>query len=99
MAYVAGNLAQVSSVNGFGLYRYDTTDGITTVDTAGYFNNEDDTLELRAGDLIHVVSWTTAVRSGTISDVSLVVVTTVDSDRVVNVSTDIYEKGIYSSAD
>lgn len=99
MAYVAGNLGLFGFTNGFGHYRYDTTDPITTVDTAGYFNNEDDTLELRPGDLIHVISWNTTIRTGTISDVSLVVVTTVDSDRVVNVSTDIYEKGIYSSAD
>ncbi len=99
MVYVPGNLALLSSVNGFGLYRYDSLDGITTVDTAGYFNNNDDTLNLAPGDLIHVISWTTAVRTGTIADVSLVVVTTVDSDDVVNVSTDIFEKGIYSSAD
>lgn len=99
MAYTAGNLAQIGFGNGFGLYRYDTTDAITTVDTAGYFNNTDDTLLLRAGDLIHVITWTTAVRTGTIADVSLVVVTTVDSNNVVNVSTDIFEKGIYSSAD
>lgn len=99
MAYVAGNLALMSSVNGFGTYRYDTTDPITDVDTAGYFNNADDTLNLAAGDLIDIISWNTAVRTGTISDVSLVVVTTVDTDDVVNVSTDIYEKGIYSSAD
>ena len=99
MAYVAGNLALISSVNGFGLYRYDTPDAITVVDTAGYFNNTDDTLNLAPGDLIHVISWVTTVRTGTISDVSLVIVTTVDSDNVVNVSSDIFEKGIYSSAD
>ena len=99
MAYVPGNLALLSSVNGFGLYRYDSTDGITTVDTAGYFHNLDDTLNLTPGELIHVISWTGAVRTGTIADVSLVVVTTVDSEGVVNVSTDIFEKGIYSSAD
>lgn len=98
MAYTAGNLALLSSVNGFGLYRYDTTDGITTVDTGGYFNNTDDDLKLGAGDLIHVITWST-VRTGTISDVSLVIVTTVDSAGSVNVSTDIFEKGIYSSAD
>lgn len=99
MAYVPGNLALLNSVNGFGLYRYDSLDGITTVDTAGYFHNIDDTLNLGPGDLIHVISWTTAVRTGTIADVSLVIVTTVDSEGVVNVSTDIFEKGIYSSAD
>ncbi len=99
MAYTPGNLALIGYANGFGHYRYDTPDGITTVDNAGYFNNEDDTLELRPGDLIHVISWNTTIRTGTISDVSLVVVTTVDSDRVVNTSSDIFEKGIYSSAD
>lgn len=99
MAYVPGNLALLNSVNGFGLYRYDSTDGITTVDTGGYFSNADDTLLLRPGDLIHVITWASAVRTGTIVDVSLVIVTTVDSEGAVNVSTDIFEKGIYSSAD
>jgi hypothetical protein len=99
MAYVPGNLALLNSVNGFELYRYDSTDGITTVDTAGYFNNVDDSLLLRAGALIHVITWVGAVRTGTIGDVSLVIVTTVDSEGVVNVSSDIFEKGIYSSAD
>ena len=99
MAYDATFLAQAYSVNGFSRYVYHTTDGITTVDTAGYFNNVDDSLLLRAGDLIDVISWNTAERTGTIADVSLVIVTTVDSEGVANVSTDIYEKGIYSSAD
>ena len=98
MAFVASNLALLSSVNGFGLYRYDTDDGITTVDDGGYMNNDDDTVLLRVGDLIHVITWS-VVRTGLIADVSLVIVTTVDSAGAVNLSTDIFEKGIYSSAD
>lgn len=99
MAFDVAFLAQAYSVNGFSRYVYHTTDGITTVDTAGYMNNTDDDIFLRPGDLIDVISWNTAERTGTIADVSLVIVTTVDSEGVVNLSTDIYEKGIYSSAD
>lgn len=99
MAYDGTNMALVSSVNGFGLYRYDTTDIVQTVDTQGYFNNADDNLNLNLGDLIQVVHWTTAVRTGTIFDVSLVVVSELQADGVVNVSSDVYQKGIFSSAD
>jgi len=103
MAYVAANLALMNSVNGFGHYRYDTTDIVQDVDANGYFNNGDDTLNLAVGDLIHIVHWTTAVRTGTMFDVSLVVVSEVDtsglaSDGVVQVSSDIFQKGIFSSA-
>ena len=99
MAYIAADFALVSSVNGFGLYRYDTLDTIETVDTGGYFNNIDDNLNLAVGHMIAVISWTTAVRTGTIFDVSRVVVTTVDSAGAVNVSGDIYIPGIVSSGD
>ena len=99
MAYIAADFALKTSVNGFGDYRYDTLDTIETVDTGGYFNNTDDTLNLTVGDMIEVVSWTTAVRSGTVFDVSRVVVTTVDSAGAVNVSGDIYIPGIVSSGD
>ena len=99
MAYIAADFALISSVNGFGLYRYDTLDTIETVDTGGYFNNADDTLNLAVGDIIEVISWTTTVRTGTIFDVSRVIVTTVDSAGAVNVSGDIYIPGIVSSGD
>lgn len=67
MAFDNQELALVSSVNGFGLYRYDTLDAHATVDGDGYFNNSDDSINLRVGDLIDVVVWSTAVRTGTIS--------------------------------
>lgn len=77
MAYTAGNLVLLNSANGFGQYRYDTTDELTTVEAAGYFNNKDDTLNLAKGDTIIVVVWSTAVRTGTLSKVSDFVVTNV----------------------
>ncbi len=96
----------ISSVNGFGLYRYDTLDPSTDVDGNGYFNNLDDTLNLGVGDIIEVVSWTTAVRTGTVNDVSrLIVLTVVSNDSLladrgsINTSDDIYVTGIVSSTD
>lgn len=88
MAYTAGGLSLISSVNGFGLYRYDSLDATTLVDALGYFNNADDDLNLAVGDLIWVYDWATAVRSGTISDVALHVVMTVSAAGVVNLSDD-----------
>jgi hypothetical protein len=82
MAYSAGNLTLVGSHNGYGLYRYDTTDALTTVDGSGYFNNSDDTLNLAVGDIIEVVVWSTAVRTGTISDVGRIIVVSVSSGTV-----------------
>lgn len=67
MAYTAGNLTMLSQGNGFAAYRYDTLDAHATVDSAGYFNNIDDNLKLSVGDIIDVVVWATAVRTGTIS--------------------------------
>lgn len=56
MAYTAGNLALISSVNGFGLYVYTSdTDSRATVAASGYFNNTDDDLNLAADDKIMVV--------------------------------------------
>ena len=89
MAYTAGNLTLVSSTNGFGLYRYDTTDALTTVDGDGYFNNDDDDLNLAVGDVIEVVVWSTAVRTGTISTVGRVIVLSVSAAGVVDVSNDL----------
>lgn len=89
MAYTAGNLALMNSVNGFSHYRYDSTDAATTVDGNGYFNNTDDTLKLRVGDLITVFVWATAVRTGTVSDVSMHAVMQVSAAGVVDLSDDL----------
>jgi len=89
MAYTAGNLVLMATGNGFNHYRYDTTDAATTVDGDGYFNNSDDDLNLAVGDIIDVVVWGTAVRTGTISDVSKHVVTVVDADGTVDLSDDL----------
>ena len=106
MAYIGTDMALISSVNGFGLYRYDTLDASVTVDGNGYFNNVDDNLNLVVGDIIEVVSWTTAIRTGTVNDVSrLIVLTLVANDSPlaekgqVNTSNDIYVTGIVSSSD
>jgi len=77
MAYSASNFALISSVNGFGLYRYDSTDHPDVVEAAGYLNNSDDSLNLAVGDLIEFVGWTTAVRTGTVSYYKKFVVTNV----------------------
>lgn len=74
-----GNFALLSHANGFKTFRYDTTDTVATVDGTGYINNDDDEQNLAVGDLVWVFEWTTAVRTGTINDVSLHVVMVVDS--------------------
>lgn len=87
MAYTPGNLVLMGSGNGFASYRYDTLDTHATVDSAGYFNNIDDTLKLNVGDIIDVVVWATAVRTGTISTYGRHVVNAVTaSTGVVDVS-------------
>lgn len=80
MAYTAGNLAQLAHGNGFGLYRYDTTDDVDVVEDAGYFNNKDDELNLGIGDIVHVFSWATAVRTGTLAAYKTFAVTNVVSN-------------------
>ena len=77
MAYLAGGLALISSVNGYGLYRYDSTDDLDVVEDAGYFNNLDDDLKLAIGDIIDAIQWTTAVRTGTIGQAKRFIVTNV----------------------
>ena len=89
MAYTAGNLTLLSQGNGFSHYRYDTTEANTSVDAAGYFNNTDDNLNLAVGDIIDVITWGTAVRTGTISDVSRHIITSLDSDGAVHMSVDL----------
>lgn len=79
MAYTAGGLSLISSVNGFGMYRYDSTDDMVTVEAAGYFNNLDDNLNLAVGDMIIAYNWS-VVRTGTISEVMAFAVTNVISN-------------------
>ncbi len=86
MAFDSSNLVLVSSVNGFSLYRYDTMDAHATVDSSGYFNNDDDSQNLAVGDLIDVVVWATAIRSGTVSTYGRHVVLSVSAAGVVDVS-------------
>ena len=88
MAATPLDLALVSSVNGFGLYRYDTLDALTAVRVDGYFNNVDDDLNLAVGDMLEVVVWATAVRTGTISDVGRLIVMAVGADGDVDLSDD-----------
>jgi len=80
MAYTAGGLSLISSVNGYGLYRYDSLDDVDLVEDAGYFSNLDDNLNLAVGDIIHVFDWTTAVRTGTLNGYKLFAVTNVISN-------------------
>lgn len=87
MAYTAGGLSQISSVNGFGLYRYDSTDALATVDGDGYFNNDDDDLKLAVGDIIHVFTWDT-VRTGIPSDMGTFIVMQVGATGDVDLSND-----------
>tara|TARA_R110000823_G_scaffold25325_6_gene74606 strand:- start:1209 stop:1505 length:297 start_codon:yes stop_codon:yes gene_type:complete len=86
MAYTSGNLTLKGSHNGFGDYRYDTMDTAVTVDSAAYFNNSDDDLNLAVGDMIEVVVWATAVRTGTIADVENHIVVSVSAAGVVDIS-------------
>lgn len=99
MAYTAGNLTLLATGNGFSHYRYDTTDVLTTVETAGYFNNKDDNLNLAIGDKISVFVWSTAVRTGTMSLYGDFVVTSVISnDSAVSAgNVDIAEIGVSTS--
>jgi len=86
MAYSAANMTLKGSHNGFGDYRYDTTDTAVTVDSSGYFDNSDDMLILAVGDTLEIVVWATAVRSGTIADVENHIVVSVSAAGVVDIS-------------
>lgn len=89
MAYVPGNLALLATANGFKTFRYDSTDAITAVDVPGYFNNKDDLVNLQPGDIIEVVVWGTAVRTGTVDDWGSVIVRSVNATTgAVTTSTD-----------
>ena len=82
MAFDTAELALISHVNGYNFYRYDTTDAHTVVDGAGYFNNDDDDQKMVVGDIIYVVVWSTAVRTGTISRFGTHIVNEVSSGAV-----------------
>ena len=86
MAFASAQLTLKGSHNGYGDYRYDTLDTAVTVDTSGYFNNDDDTINLAVGDTIEVIVWGTAVRSGTIADVENHIVVSVSAAGVVDIS-------------
>ena len=86
MAFDNKQLSLVSSVNGYGVYRYDTLDTHATVDSAGYFNNSDDNVNLAVGDLIDVIVWSTALRSGTISTYGRHIVLSVSAAGLVDTS-------------
>ncbi len=67
MAFIGSDLVLQYSANGYNYWRYDTQDTHATIDLDGYFNNADDDTIFQVGDLIDVVVWTTAIRTGTIS--------------------------------
>jgi len=97
MAFDATNFGLQSHANGFRRYRYDTLDALTTVDDNGYINNTDDAQNLKVGDLVDVVVWATAVRTGTIADVGLMIVYGVNaSTGDVNLSDDLTGWGVTS---
>ena len=86
MAYTAGNLYSSSNAPpGRGLYRYDingTVDDVDDVETAGYFNNKDDNLNLQIGDRIDVFEWSAApfAAASTLTNALQLVVTNVISN-------------------
>lgn len=89
MAYDSSNLTLLGSGNGFSHYRYDTLDAETTVRVDGYINNSDDDANIAVGDIIDVVVWATAVRTGTISDVTRHIVVSVSAAGAVDLSDDL----------
>jgi len=94
MAYAAANLVLLSQGNGFKHYRYDTLDPATDVDGSGYF--DDASGQLNIGDLITSFDWTTAIRTGTIADVSMHVVVS-NSSGVVDLSNDLLSATVTDS--
>jgi hypothetical protein len=74
MAFITKDLVNMGTYNGFNFWRYDTLEASTAVDAAGYFNNSDDTQIIQVGDLMFVVDWDTAIRSGTVAGLGLHIV-------------------------
>jgi hypothetical protein len=106
MAFVTAQLRNlVGSPPGRALYRYDTTDDYSTVDTANYFNNLTNDQNLAVGDYILVTHWSTAIFTGLINQVSWFVVTNVIANTAaanagaVNVAQVILQSGVVSSID
>ena len=80
MAYTAGQLTLMASGNGHNHYRYDTLEASSAIMVLGYFNNNDDDLNLEVGDLITIIDWTGSVSSsGTIAAGGTHIVMTVGS--------------------
>ena len=86
MSFITADLILVNHANGYGFYRYDTEDTHADVDTDGYFNNADDTLLFVVGDIIDVVVWSTAVRTGTISTYGRHIIRAVTAAGIVDVT-------------
>ena len=76
MAYSSSGLHRIGGASGVNLWIYQTTDAIATVNTAGYFNNSANMLNVR--DLIIVMDTNTPTthfctvlsNTGTVVDVS-----------------------------
>ena len=66
------------------VWGYATLDTHATVDTSGYFNGVASLL--RAGDIIDVVVWATAIGTGTVSTYGRHVVLSISALGVVNTS-------------
>lgn len=76
MAYSASGLHRIGGASGVNLWIYQTTDAIATVNSAGYFNNSANMLNVR--DLVIVMDTNTPTthfctvlsNTGTVVDVS-----------------------------
>ena len=81
MAYEVGNLsAQINGHPGRMEYRYDSSVDLgDVVETAGFFNNLDDNLNLQKGDMITYVGWsaTPFAAASVVNEVRKFVVTNV----------------------
>lgn len=86
MAVDITNLVPMGEGNGFTHYRYDTLDTHASVDTAEYFNNSDETVIFRVGDLVDVIVWATAIRTGTISTYGRHIVNSVSAAGIVDLT-------------
>ena len=83
MAYTAGNLFSTAAAPpGRGMYRYDTTDQVDTVEGANYFNNVTHNLKLAKGDRVDVYSWsaTPFATASLVTNALQMIVTNVISD-------------------
>ena len=81
MAFITKDLINTGSYNGYNHWRYDTADAHATVDSAGYFDNNDDDQIFQVGDMLWIIVWDT-VRSGTPSTYGHHLVTEVASGVV-----------------